>query len=118
MLNEQAWLTLGAIAEMTGDLDHTIRSYEKVLAHNNTNTQALMSVGTCYEKAEEFSKAGEYFHVLVGLNNANGDAWGHLGYCFLMQNDLQNSYTAYQHALYHIRNPKVGFIDKQHGSPD
>lgn len=107
MANEKAWLSLGAIAEMTDDIDQTILAYEKVLTHNRMNTHALMAIATCYEKAEDFHKAGEYFHHLVNINNVSGDAWAHLGYCFLMTNDLQNSYTAYQHALYHVRNPKV-----------
>ena len=30
-----------------------------------------------------------------------------LGHCFLMMEDLQQAYAAYQQALYHLRNPKV-----------
>lgn len=33
--------------------------------------------------------------------------WSALGHCYLMQDDLQKAYTAYQQALYHLPNPKV-----------
>ena len=31
----------------------------------------------------------------------------HSGHCYLMQDDLQKAYSAYQHALYSLPNPKV-----------
>ena len=31
----------------------------------------------------------------------------HVGHCYLMQDDLQKAYSAYQHALYSLPNPKV-----------
>lgn len=32
-----------------------------------------------------------------------------LGHCYLMMDDLQKAYNAYQQALYHLPNPKVSF---------
>lgn len=34
----------------------------------------------------------------------------HLGHCYLMQDDLQKAYSAYQHALYSLPNPKVSAL--------
>ena len=34
-----------------------------------------------------------------------------LGHCFLMMDDLQQAYSAYQQALYHLRDPKVSLIE-------
>ena len=31
------------------------------------------------------------------------------GHCYLMMDDLQQAYSAYQQALYHLSDPKVGF---------
>ena len=31
------------------------------------------------------------------------------GHCYLMMEDLQQAYAAYQQALYHLRDPKVFF---------
>lgn len=32
---------------------------------------------------------------------------GFLGHCYLMMDNLQEAYTAYQQALYHLQNPRV-----------
>lgn len=37
----------------------------------------------------------------------NGDVWSAMGHCYLMQDDLQKAYVAYQQALYFLPNPKV-----------
>ncbi len=31
------------------------------------------------------------------------------GHCYLMMDDLQQAYSAYQQALYHLKDPKVYF---------
>ncbi|CAN0515781.1 unnamed protein product, partial [Ectocarpus sp. 12 AP-2014] len=51
-------------------------------------------------------QAVEYLQQAVAFDDKDGHTWEELAYCYLMINDLQNSYTAYQHALYHIQNPK------------
>ena len=69
------------------------------------------------------SQAVEYFQRVLSLQQDNGEIWsalgssdrtyvqlishGHLGHCYLMQDDLQKAYSAYQHALYSLPNPKV-----------
>lgn len=55
-------------------------------------------------------QAVEFLQQAVAFDDKDGHTWEELAYCYLMINDLQNSYTAYQHALYHIRNPKVGCV--------
>jgi general transcriptional corepressor CYC8 len=49
--------------------------------------------------------------------------WGSLGHCYLMMDNLQNAYTAYQQALYHLPNPKdpnlwygIGILYDRYGS--
>ncbi|KAF4318940.1 hypothetical protein JM18_006346 [Phytophthora kernoviae] len=98
--NEEAWLSLGRIAEMMGDDENTMLAYEKVLSHNRLNATALFAIGCCYEKVEDYTKAADCFRGLVSLNEQNSDAWGHLGYCCLMMNDLTSAHTAYQYAMY------------------
>ncbi|TMW60262.1 hypothetical protein Poli38472_000304 [Pythium oligandrum] len=98
--NEEAWLTMGRIAEMMGDDENTMLAYEKVLSHNRMNATALFAIGCCYEKVEDYTKAADCFRSLVSLNEQNSEAWGHLGYCCLMMNDLTSAHTAYQYAMY------------------
>ena len=40
-------------------------------------------------------------YIFLPFNNGN------LGHCYLMQDDLQKAYSAYQQALYLLPNPKV-----------
>ncbi len=49
---------IGMIAEMMEDDESTILAYEKALSHNRMNTTALFSIGTCYERKEEYAKVG------------------------------------------------------------
>ncbi len=53
----------------------------------------------------------------------NGETWGAMGHCYLMMDDLQKAYTAYQQALYHLPNPKepklwygIGILYDRYGS--
>jgi len=41
------------------------------------------------------------------LESNNGELWGAAGHCYLMLDDLQKAYAAYQQALYYLSNPKV-----------
>ena len=93
---------LGSVAEMTGDMHHTIVSYEKVIAHNKNNHGAYIALGKIYQRQGNYQKAMERFHHLTQLNHTNGEYWAYLGYCFLMQKNVENAYTCYQHALYHV----------------
>jgi glucose repression mediator protein len=108
-------MSLARIAEMQGDNENMLFSFEKALSHNRLNITALYSIGCCYEKSENYSKAADCFRSLVTLNDQNGntDAWGHLGYCYMMLNDLSNAHTAYQYAMYNNtasqRDPKLWF---------
>lgn len=50
---------------------------------------------------------------MVELEPNNGEVWSAMGHCFLMQDELQKAYMAYQQALYFLENPKVrGFFEK------
>ena len=53
-------------------------------------------------------QAVDYFQRVLNLQRENGDVWSALGHCYLMQDDLQNAYSAYQQALYYLPSPKVG----------
>ena len=50
----------------------------------------------------------EFFQRALGIQQDNGEVWSALGHCYLMQDDLQKAYAAYQQALYLLPNPKVG----------
>jgi hypothetical protein len=39
---------------------------------------------------------------------------GRTGHCYLMMDNLQEAYTAYQQALYHLNDPKVSLMVVRH----
>ncbi|EAU93324.2 TPR-containing protein Mql1 [Coprinopsis cinerea okayama7 len=75
---------------------------------------------------ENYPKAIEYFQRVLALQEDNGEVWSALGHCYLMQDDLQKAYSAYQQALYLLPNPKddpklwygIGILYDRYGSLD
>lgn len=54
----------------------------------------------------EYHHAIEYYNQLTSLDPDNGPAWTALGHCYLLVEDLQKSFNAYQHALYSLEDIK------------
>jgi tetratricopeptide (TPR) repeat protein len=124
-LNEEVWLRLGSLAEAVGNLPDALNSYEQALRHNPTSIRALNAISLVLRTKEEFNKASEYLHQILKLDPHNGEAWGSLGHCYLMMDDLQNAYSAYQSALVNLQNPKeprlwygIGILYDRYGSLD
>ncbi|KAJ6172101.1 Transcriptional corepressor Cyc8 [Penicillium chermesinum] len=109
-LNEQVWLQIGSLTELMGDLDGAMNAYEQALRHNQWS---------------QFPKAIEYLQNILKLDPTSGETWGSLGHCHLMMDNLQEAYTSYQQALYHLRDPKepklwygIGILYDRYGSLD
>jgi len=69
------------------------------------------------------SQAVEYFKRVLAIQDSHGDTWAALGHCYLMSDNLQEAYQAYQQALYHLQNPKdaklwygIGILYDRYGS--
>lgn len=52
-------------------------------------------------------QAVDYFQRALRIQPENGEIWSALGRCYLMQDQLQKAYSAYQQALYFLPAPKV-----------
>lgn len=89
---------------------------------------------------EEFHKAVEFLQAILKIDERNGEVWGslgmfksvtisllvsnlHVGHCYLMMDDLQQAYAAYQSALVNLQNPKepklwygIGILYDRYGS--
>uniref|UniRef100_A0A6B2L5V7 Uncharacterized protein n=1 Tax=Arcella intermedia TaxID=1963864 RepID=A0A6B2L5V7_9EUKA len=96
--------------------------FDNVLRHNPYNVQALTSIATIYRIKEKYREAIEYFQRVLSIEK-NGEVWGALGHCYLMAEDLQQAYAAYQQALYYLPNPKdanlwygIGILYDRYGS--
>ncbi|EIW86324.1 TPR-like protein, partial [Coniophora puteana RWD-64-598 SS2] len=105
--NEQTWLLIGRVAEQMNDLEHAISAYENALRHNPMSLPGLTQVAGIARIKENYPKAIEYFQRVISMQEDNGEVWSALGHCYLMQDDLQKAYAAYQQALYLLPNPKA-----------
>ncbi|ETW87651.1 hypothetical protein HETIRDRAFT_246092, partial [Heterobasidion irregulare TC 32-1] len=116
----------GNVAEQMGDLEHALSAYENALRHNPMSVPGLTQVAGIARVKENFPMAVEYFQRVIHLQQDNGEIWSALGHCYLMQDDLQKAYSAYQQALYSLPNPKenpklwygIGILYDRYGSLD
>ncbi|GLB36610.1 putative tetratricopeptide repeat [Lyophyllum shimeji] len=126
LANEQTWLLIGRVAEQMGDLEHALTAYENALRHNPMSLSGLTQVAGIFRIKENYPRAVEYFQRVLTLQEDNGEVWSALGHCYLMQDDLQKAYSAYQQALYLLPNPKedpklwygIGILYDRYGSLD
>lgn len=84
-----------------------MNAYEQALRHNQWSISAMNAISCILRTKEQFPKAIEYLQNILKLDPSNGETWGSLGHCHLMMDNLQEAYTSYQQALYHLRDPKV-----------
>ncbi|KAK4166100.1 hypothetical protein QBC43DRAFT_19713 [Cladorrhinum sp. PSN259] len=122
-LNESVWVQIGSLSELLGDLDEAMRSYERALRANPNSIPAMNAISLILRTREDFPKAAEYLQLILKLDERNGEAWGSLGHCYLMMDDLQQAYAAYQSALVNLPNPKeprlwygIGILYDRYGS--
>ncbi|KAI8885159.1 TPR-like protein [Backusella circina FSU 941] len=122
-VNEQTWLTMGNLAEMMTDYEKAMNCYESALRHNPYSVVALSQIASLCRGREQFGRAVEYFKRILAIQENNGETWAALGHCYLMMDNLQEAYQAYQQALYHLSNPKdpklwygIGILYDRYGS--
>ncbi|ORY80925.1 hypothetical protein BCR37DRAFT_393569 [Protomyces lactucae-debilis] len=122
-VNEESWLQVGKVAEMMNELDRAVIAYESALRHNPYSIPAMNQIAAILRAREQFPRAVEFYQSILNLDQNNGEVWGALGHCYLMMDDLQKAYSAYQQALYHLQNPKepklwygIGILYDRYGS--
>ncbi|KEF57442.1 glucose repression mediator protein [Exophiala aquamarina CBS 119918] len=122
-LNESTWQRIGSLNELLGDHEGALFAYEQALRHNQWSTQTLNAISCILRTKEKYPEAMEYLKNILKVEPANGEAWGNLGHCYLMMDNLQEAYTAYQQALYYLPDPKepklwygIGILYDRYGS--
>ncbi|CAG8518103.1 9391_t:CDS:10 [Paraglomus occultum] len=105
------------------DYDRAMQAYEAAIRHNTYSIPALSSIAALCRHREQFPRAVEYFQRILSIDQNNGEIWGALGHCYLMMDDLQKAYSAYQQALYYLPSPKepklwygIGILYDRYGS--
>jgi glucose repression mediator protein len=102
------WLTCpGSLSEQMQDFDSAMECYQLALKYNQWSVPAMQGIACILRTKDAFPQAVEYLRTILKVDPANGDVWGSLGHCYLMMDDLQQAYSAYQQALYHLSDPKV-----------
>ena len=121
--NESVWIRIGKLSEAMNEAELASYAYENVLRHNSYNIRALTQVAALCRVREQYTQAVSYFRRILEVDETNGDIWSELGHCYLMTDDLQSAYQAYQNALYHLKNPKdtklwygIGILYDRYGS--
>ncbi|KAI9707847.1 MAG: hypothetical protein M1820_004453 [Bogoriella megaspora] len=121
--NEGIWLQIGQLSELMGDLEGATQAFEQALRHNMNSVQAMQAISCILRTKDQFPAAVEYLRNILKLEPNNGETWSSLGHCYLMMDDLQQAYSAYQQALYHLQDPKepklwygIGILYDRYGS--
>jgi tetratricopeptide (TPR) repeat protein len=121
--NEQVWLQLGALSELMGELDGASQAYERAMSFNQWSVPAMLAISCILRSKDQFTAAVEYLRQILKIEPNNGEVWSSLGHCYLMMDDLQQAYSAYQQALYHLPDPKepklwygIGILYDRYGS--
>ncbi|KAJ3940210.1 glucose repression mediator protein, partial [Colletotrichum tropicale] len=123
LMNEAVWMQIGSFAELLGNLDEAMKAYDRALQANPQSVAAMNAISLILRTREEFNKAVDYLQAILKIDNTNGEAWGSLGHCYLMMDDLQQAYAAYQSALVNLRSPRepklwygIGILYDRYGS--
>ena len=121
--NESVWLQLGALSELMGELDGATQAYERAMNFNQWSVPAMLAISCILRSKDQFTAAVEYLRQIIKIEPTNGEVWSSLGHCYLMMDDLQQAYSAYQQALYHLPDPKepklwygIGILYDRYGS--
>ncbi|KAI1456168.1 TPR-like protein [Annulohypoxylon moriforme] len=124
-VNEALWMQIGSFSELLGNLDDAMIAYERALTANPNSIPAMNAISLILRTREDFHKAVEYLQAILKIDANNGEVWGSLGHCYLMMDDLQQAYAAYQSALVNLPNPKepklwygIGILYDRYGSLD
>ncbi|WFD17879.1 hypothetical protein MCAP1_000088 [Malassezia caprae] len=106
MANEQTWIAIGSTAESMSDPTRAMAAYDSALLHNPYSIPALSAMASLYRSMEHFDLAIEYIQRVLDIDRENGEVWGAMGHCYLMMDELEKAYAAYQQALCHLPNAK------------
>lgn len=122
-VNESTWLQLGHLSEMMGELDGAMQAYERAMTFNRRSVPAMLAISCILRSKDQFTSAVEYLRQILAVDQTDGEVWSSLGHCYLMMDDLQQAYSSYQQALYHLHDPRepklwygIGILYDRYGS--
>lgn len=122
---ENVWFHIGVLQSTMNDRERSLEAFERVLAVNPGNVRAMTQAGAVLAKKEMYPQAVAYLTRAIQAESTCGEAWADLAHSYVMTDDLQKAYQAYQSALSHLPNPKdpnlwygIGLLYDRYGSLD
>ena len=103
----QTWCSLGSFADSMQLPERAISCYEAALAKDPQFVPALVGIAGVHRDNDNFPKAIEYYHAALAVDKSVGTTWEALAHCYLMADNLRDSYSAYQQALNLLSDPNV-----------
>lgn len=95
----QTWCALGSLAAVMQLPEKAIAYYDSALKRDPKSLPALTGMAAQYRDREDFAKAIEFYHAALNVDKSVGSTWESLAHCYLMADNLPESYSAYQQAL-------------------
>lgn len=122
---EAVWLRIGVLQSTMNDRERALEAFERVLQTNPSNVKAMTQAGAVLAKKECYPQAVQYLQRAIQADESCGEAWAVLAHCYVMTDDLQKAYQAYDSALRHLPNPRdpnlwygIGLLYDRYGSLD
>eukprot|EP00178_Gracilaria_changii_P016717 TRINITY_DN48024_c0_g1_i1.p1 TRINITY_DN48024_c0_g1~~TRINITY_DN48024_c0_g1_i1.p1 ORF type:complete len:1424 (+),score=205.98 TRINITY_DN48024_c0_g1_i1:788-5059(+) len=122
---EAVWYRIGVLQTTMCDRERALSAFERVLAVNPNNVRAMTQAGAVLAKKECYHEAIGYLQRAINADDSCGETWAILAHCYVMTDDLQKAYQAYQNALSNLPNPRdpnlwygIGLLYDRYGSLD
>jgi len=90
----------------------TILNSDQIFAQDSLVLSQLNSVAEFLAAKGDFANSITYYERITAIDPENGAAWTALGHCYLLTDNLQKAFTAYQKALYtlpDVRDPQLWY---------
>jgi WD40 repeat protein/tetratricopeptide (TPR) repeat protein len=99
----------GALDNQINDEDTALQAYQHAIRNNPHSVSVLKSCAAIFRTRgtrEDYLRSVEFLQRALNVESNDGESWGWLGYCYLMVDDLQKAFTAYQQSLYLLPSPQ------------
>lgn len=103
----ETWITLGSAFDGLDNYDKAIDCFEKVLKIDPNNLTAIVGIAAQYRSKGLFPKAIDFYNAALKLDANQGAVWEAIAHCYLMVEELGESYKAYQRAINLLPDPNV-----------
>jgi tetratricopeptide (TPR) repeat protein len=90
---------LGDIYDSQKDYESATRSYKRALEIDSSNPEIMTSLAVAYLRTNRNEPARDLLKSVVQIQPDNNKAYKHLGYCYLLLKDLDESIRSYKKAI-------------------